>query len=73
MRDAHARGLLVHAWTFRAENHFLPQPYRAGGAPSDRGDMDSEVHQFLAAGIDGLFADQPDLGVRARDAFVKAR
>jgi glycerophosphoryl diester phosphodiesterase len=73
VRDAHARGLLVHAWTFRAENYFLPQPYRAGGAPSDRGDMASEVHQFLAAGIDGLFADQPDLGVRARDAFVKAR
>jgi glycerophosphoryl diester phosphodiesterase len=71
--DAHARGLLVHAWTFRAENYFLPQPYRSSGAQGDRGDMGKEVQQFLEAGIDGFFADHPDLGVRARDAFVSAR
>jgi glycerophosphoryl diester phosphodiesterase len=70
VRDAHARGLVVHAWTFRAENHFLPRPYRAGGAPSERGDMGAEVQQFLAAGIDGFFADHPDIGVRARNAFL---
>ena len=25
---------------------------------------------FLAAGVDGFFTDQPDIGVAARDAFV---
>jgi glycerophosphoryl diester phosphodiesterase len=70
VRDAHARGLLVHAWTFRAENHFLPGPNRSSGAPPDLGDLDAEVRAFLAAGIDGFFADHPDLGVCARDAFL---
>ncbi|MEY4579175.1 MAG: hypothetical protein RL701_3878, partial [Pseudomonadota bacterium] len=28
--DAHAQGLVVHSWTFRAENQFLPLDYRVG-------------------------------------------
>ena len=31
--EAHARGLLVHAWTFRAENSFLPQRPSVGQRP----------------------------------------
>ena len=30
IRDAHRVGLDVHAWTFRAENQFLPTDYRIG-------------------------------------------
>ena len=30
MRDAHAAGLLVMPWTFRAENSFLPTDLRVG-------------------------------------------
>ncbi len=30
VRDAHAAGLLVHVWTLRAENSFLPAELRAG-------------------------------------------
>lgn len=63
--DAHAAGLLVHAWTFRAENEFLPKAYRSGADPAALGDMVGEVRCFLAAGVDGIFSDQPDLGVAA--------
>jgi glycerophosphoryl diester phosphodiesterase len=60
--DAHAAGLGVHPWTFRAEGAFLP----AGV------DLEGEVREFLALGIDGFFTDQADVGVRARDAYVKS-
>ncbi|HUK01612.1 MAG TPA: glycerophosphodiester phosphodiesterase [Steroidobacteraceae bacterium] len=68
---AHAAGLAVHAWTFRAENEFLPTPLRSGPDPSARGDLLSEIEAHLAAGLDGFFTDQPDLGVQARDDFLQ--
>jgi glycerophosphoryl diester phosphodiesterase len=71
--DAHAEGLLVHAWTFRAENHFLPPAQRHGTDPAALGDLDAELRQYLKAGLDGFFVDQPFLGVRARDALLKVR
>jgi len=64
--DAHAHGLRVHAWTFRAENAFLPQPFRSSRTEAEAGDLVGEIERFLAAGIDGFFTDQPDIGVRAR-------
>jgi glycerophosphoryl diester phosphodiesterase len=70
--DAHAAGLEVHAWTFRAENEFLPARLRSGTDPAARGDLAAELDAFLRAGIDGLFVDQPACGVRARDAFTAA-
>jgi glycerophosphoryl diester phosphodiesterase len=65
--DAHAVGLKVHPWTFRAENFFLPMSLRTGSNPADHGDMAAEIARFLAAGVDGLFTDHPYLGVQARD------
>ena len=70
--DAHAEGLLVHAWTFRAENHFLPAPLRSGANPADLGDLARELRAYLKAGLDGIFVDQPLLGARARDALLTA-
>lgn len=67
--NAHARGLRVIVWTFRAENAFLPAEARSVGAAHARGDMEQEIRRFLAAGIDGFFTDQPDIGAHARDAF----
>lgn len=67
--DAHAAGLLVHAWTFRAENHFLPVPLRKGTNPTDCGDLARELREYLHAGVDGVFIDQPIVGVRTRDAL----
>lgn len=67
VRDAHGAGLLVVPWTFRAENAFLPAELRTGSDPAGRGDGEGEVRAFLEAGVDGLFCDQPDVGVAVRD------
>ena len=63
--DAHAAGLLVHAWTFRAENQFLVQPFRRGTDPAGRGDLEGEIAAALRLGIDGFFTDFPATGVLA--------
>lgn len=70
--DAHAVGLAVHAWTFRAENSFLPLEYRLGAAPGDFGNLPGEILKFLALGLDGFFTDQPIFGVEARDQYVES-
>jgi glycerophosphoryl diester phosphodiesterase len=66
--DAHARDLLVHVWTFRAENEFLPAEFRnvVSSAAAAHGDLPGELRAFLALGIDGVFADQPDIACAAR-------
>ncbi|MDC5698448.1 glycerophosphodiester phosphodiesterase [Intrasporangium calvum] len=71
--DAHAAGLDVHPWTFRAENVFLPVDHRSGAAASDFGRAIDEQVTFLEAGIDGLFTDQADVGVAARAEFLAGR
>ncbi len=69
--DTHAAGLLVHVWTLRPENAFLPAALR--GAPtSDRaahGDTAAEMATFLQAGVDGLFCDDPAAGRAAIRAW----
>ena len=71
VRDAHAAGLLVHVFTLRAENQFLPAELRRGPDLGAAGDLAAEVELFLKAGVDGFFADQPGLAVKARDAFLR--
>jgi glycerophosphoryl diester phosphodiesterase len=66
IHDAHARGLLVHAWTFRNENRFLPAELRNGEDPNGWGHILQEVRTFIEAGLDGLFADYADTAVLAR-------
>ena len=66
---AHAVGLTVFAWTLRPENRFLPAPCRIGTAAAAHGDW---LHYFTAVmrtGLDGVFADQPDLALEARSAL----
>ena len=68
--DAHAADLVVHSWTFRAENNFLPTALRRGDAGASdylaqHGDMAREVSIFFAMGVDGLFSDFPGLAVAA--------
>lgn len=72
LKEAHAHGLQVHAWTFRAENSYLPADLRrgAGDAPHGLGDLQTELLRYLEAGLDGFFTDHPDLGARARAAFA---
>ena len=70
MDDAHALGMIVHIWTIRDENQFLPRDFRIGDDPNAKGDSISEVQVFLDAGVDGVFADQPDMAVFARDTWL---
>ena len=60
--DAHRVGLLVHPYTFRVENRFLPAEYRSSSDPNEPGDLAGELRRYLAAGIDGFFTDNPDIG-----------
>jgi glycerophosphoryl diester phosphodiesterase len=56
--DAHARGLLVHPYTFRNE--------RNRQALEDNFTPTTEYMRFFALGVDGLFSDFPDTAVAAR-------
>jgi glycerophosphoryl diester phosphodiesterase len=66
---AHRAGLLVHPYTFRNENQFLPLELRKGDDPNAYGDAFSEYEQFFELGVDGLFSDNPDTAVAARDGL----
>jgi glycerophosphoryl diester phosphodiesterase len=61
--DAHRAGLVVHPYTFRAENSFLPADFRSSAIPSEYGDLFAELAVFRAAGVDGLFTDNTDIAV----------
>jgi glycerophosphoryl diester phosphodiesterase len=63
---AHAAGLLVHVWTMRAENYFLPLELRRGENLAAHGDFAAELAAFYAAGVDGVFSDFPATAVAAR-------
>jgi glycerophosphoryl diester phosphodiesterase len=72
IRDAHRDGLLVHPFTFRPENQFLPANYRQGLPTSPlfsiaRGNEPAELRLFFRLGVDGLFADNADTAVAVRD------
>jgi glycerophosphoryl diester phosphodiesterase len=67
--DAHAVGLLVHPYTFRNENDFLPPALQEGADPADYGAALAEELRFWEAGVDGVFTDQPDTGALARELF----
>jgi glycerophosphoryl diester phosphodiesterase len=76
--DAHRAGLLVHPWTFRPENAFLPEDLRRGDPASPAylravGDLPAELRQFCQLGVDGLFSDNPDLAVAIRDELFGTR
>ena len=71
--DAHAAGLKVHPYTFRAENTFLPADYKVGTDATAYGRAIDEQVRFLSTGIDGLFTDQSDIGVIARAEFLSAK
>lgn len=73
VEDAHVAGLLVLAWTVRAENRFLARRFCRGEEPNHLGDAAGELAALLDAGVDGVFCDHPDLALAARDAWRPAR
>jgi glycerophosphoryl diester phosphodiesterase len=64
--DAHRAGLVVHPYTFRNENTFLPLELRSSANPADYGNAIAEDLQFFRLGVDGIFTDNTDTAVEAR-------
>jgi glycerophosphoryl diester phosphodiesterase len=76
--DAHRAGLVVHPWTFRNENTFLPVDFRRGDPSSPAylmatGDAPAEYRRYFDLGVDGLFSDYPDTAVATRTAWLRRR
>ncbi|MDV9190364.1 glycerophosphodiester phosphodiesterase [Streptomyces sp. SR27] len=65
VRDAHAEGLILHPYTHRNENSFLPADFRRGTDPTAYGDAFGSLKRYLETGIDGIFADNPDTALLA--------
>lgn len=63
--DAHAAGLVVHPYTFRKEEIFLPATYK--------GDAHAEYLEFFQQGVDGVFSDFTDQAVHAKKEFLKSK
>lgn len=61
LQRAHAAGLQVHVYTFRNE------PDKLG--PVADGDPRLELRRFMELGVDGVFADYPDVAVEVREAL----
>ncbi len=58
--EAHARGLVVHPYTFRADQ-----------LPRHTGSLEEELERFLYVyGVDGVFVDFPDAAVRVINETV---
>lgn len=62
---AHAAGLQVLSWTLRPENRFLAKAHRRGPLASQWGAWMREWELLIGAGLDGVFADHPDLAAFA--------
>ncbi|RSS88441.1 glycerophosphodiester phosphodiesterase [Streptomyces sp. WAC05292] len=73
VRDAHARRLVLHPYTARNENAFLPAEFRRGTDPAAYGDAFGALRAYFAQGIDGIFTDQPDTGLLAAEDFRPGR
>lgn len=62
----HDRGLQVFTYTLRPENCFLPLEFRKGLDEGQWGNWEGAFQAIYATGVDAVFADHPDLAVRAR-------
>ena len=61
--NAHRAGLVVHPYTFRVENNFLPAEFDSSTVAADSGNLFGEIAAYRKAGIDGLFTDNTDIAV----------
>lgn len=68
---AQRHGLTVYTWTQRPENAFLAARFRGGAGGEGAGDRAAhgrgaeQIRALRDAGVDGIFADHPDLALRA--------
>ncbi|MEU6277646.1 glycerophosphodiester phosphodiesterase [Streptomyces populi] len=68
--DAHRAGLILHPYTMRNENPFLPANFRKGTAADAYGDPFGAFKAYFETGIDGVFSDNADTAVLARADFL---
>jgi glycerophosphoryl diester phosphodiesterase len=68
--DAHAKGLILHPYTMRNENSFLPADFRKGTDANAYGDAFGAFKVYFETGIDGIFTDNTDTGLLAHADFV---
>ncbi|MFC3097193.1 glycerophosphodiester phosphodiesterase [Alteraurantiacibacter palmitatis] len=66
---AHAAGLVVHGWTLRKENAFLPFAARVGDDPAGIGCESRVLRALVEAGTDGVFTDDPGRSVTWRQGM----
>ncbi len=71
VKAAHDANLMVHSWTARRENAFLPRHLQRGDPKrADFARSPGDIHGLLVAlyttGIDGVFSDFPALNAKAR-------
>ncbi|MFD3655501.1 glycerophosphodiester phosphodiesterase [Streptomyces sp. NPDC058620] len=71
VRDAHQQGLILHPYTMRNENSFLPAEFRRGTDPAAYGDAFGALRTYFEAGIDGVFSDNPDTALLAAADFTR--
>ncbi|GAA0659381.1 glycerophosphodiester phosphodiesterase [Kitasatospora atroaurantiaca] len=71
--DAHASGLVLHPYTVRNENGFLPADFRHGTDPAAYGDAIGWARFLYEQGVDGFFTDNSDTTVLARADFWASR
>ncbi|MFE9042113.1 glycerophosphodiester phosphodiesterase [Streptomyces sp. NPDC007818] len=69
VRDAHAQGLILHPYTQRNENTFLPADFRRGTDPAAYGAAFGALKRYFETGIDGVFSDNPDTALLAAADF----
>ncbi|MEV2254676.1 glycerophosphodiester phosphodiesterase [Streptomyces sp. NPDC050147] len=70
VKDAHQAGLILHPYTMRNENTFLPTNFRKGTDPAAYGDAFGAFKAYFETGIDGIFSDNCDTALLARADFV---
>ena len=75
--NAHAVNLKVHPYTFRPENNFLADNLKCSTVTTDASKRcetgaSKEFEMFFKAGVDGVFTDDPGLGRKSLDAYLKA-
>ncbi|GAA0608533.1 glycerophosphodiester phosphodiesterase [Streptomyces crystallinus] len=67
--NAHAHGLVLHPYTMRNENTFLPADFRRGTDPNAYGDVFGAFRTYFATGIDAVFSDNADTALLAAADF----
>lgn len=76
LTDAKNAKLKVHPWTFRLENHFLANEYKAKSLKDniidkDPGYLVAEIKAYFDLDIDGIFCDFADIAYDCKKTIIQ--